>query len=42
MGANLTGTTNGVRIKTWQGGSGNATNIMFRNIIMKRRSRKGV
>ncbi|KAF5804281.1 putative polygalacturonase [Helianthus annuus] len=33
-GANLTGTTNGVRIKTWQGGTGNASNIMFRNIIL--------
>lgn len=34
-GAKLTGTTNGVRIKTWQGGSGDATNITFRNINMK-------
>nr|GEY43872.1 putative polygalacturonase [Tanacetum cinerariifolium] len=34
-GAKLTGTTNGVRIKTWQGGSGNATNISFKNIKMK-------
>nr|XP_043620573.1 polygalacturonase-like [Erigeron canadensis] len=34
-GATLTGTTNGVRIKTWQGGSGNATNITFKNISMK-------
>ncbi|KAK9055481.1 hypothetical protein SSX86_026564 [Deinandra increscens subsp. villosa] len=34
-GAQLTGTTNGVRIKTWQGGSGNASNIVFRNINMK-------
>ncbi|KAL8236640.1 hypothetical protein R6Q59_017721 [Mikania micrantha] len=33
-GAVLTGTTNGVRIKTWQGGSGNASNIIFQNIIM--------
>ncbi|KAJ0780149.1 putative endo-polygalacturonase [Helianthus annuus] len=34
-GAELTGTTNGVRIKTWQGGSGNASNITFQNINMK-------
>ncbi|PWA57579.1 polygalacturonase [Artemisia annua] len=34
-GAKLTGTTNGVRIKTWQGGSGKATNIKFKNIKMK-------
>ncbi|KAI7758025.1 hypothetical protein M8C21_028265, partial [Ambrosia artemisiifolia] len=33
-GAKLTGTTNGVRIKTWQGGSGNASNITFQNIDM--------
>ncbi|XP_068638593.1 polygalacturonase-like [Aristolochia californica] len=33
-GANLAGTTNGVRIKTWQGGSGNAKNIQFLNIAM--------
>ncbi|EPS63215.1 hypothetical protein M569_11572, partial [Genlisea aurea] len=32
--ANLTGTTNGVRIKTWEGGSGNASNIRFENIFM--------
>ncbi|KAL5556207.1 hypothetical protein UlMin_038443 [Ulmus minor] len=31
----LIGTTNGVRIKTWQGGSGSATNITFENIEMK-------
>ncbi|EPS71906.1 hypothetical protein M569_02851, partial [Genlisea aurea] len=31
-GANLHGTTNGVRIKTWQGGSGSAKNIKFMNI----------
>ncbi|XP_021890788.1 polygalacturonase QRT2-like [Carica papaya] len=31
----LTGTTNGVRIKTWQGGSGFAKNIIFHNIEMK-------
>ncbi|KMS95636.1 hypothetical protein BVRB_006470 [Beta vulgaris subsp. vulgaris] len=31
-GANLTKTTNGVRIKTWQGGSGVASNIIFQNI----------
>ncbi|GJT97694.1 putative polygalacturonase [Tanacetum coccineum] len=34
-GAKLTGTTNGVRIKTWQSGSGSATNINFKNIKMK-------
>lgn len=33
-GAKLSGTTNGVRIKTWQGGSGMASNIQFRNIEM--------
>ncbi|KAJ9158788.1 hypothetical protein P3X46_024335 [Hevea brasiliensis] len=33
--AKLSGTTNGVRIKTWQGGSGYAKNITFKNIIMK-------
>jgi len=33
-GANLTGTTNGLRIKTWQGGSGYAQNISFENVIM--------
>ncbi|KAI4323415.1 hypothetical protein L6164_023023 [Bauhinia variegata] len=33
--AKLTGTTNGVRIKTWQGGSGYAKNIKFLNISMK-------
>ncbi|XP_068641991.1 polygalacturonase-like [Aristolochia californica] len=33
-GANLSGTTNGVRIKTWQGGSGNANDIQFLNIAM--------
>ncbi|XP_058075554.1 polygalacturonase-like [Magnolia sinica] len=33
-GATLFGTTNGVRIKTWQGGSGSATNITFQNIVM--------
>ncbi|XP_057982118.1 polygalacturonase-like [Malania oleifera] len=33
-GARLTGTTNGVRIKTWQGGSGSASNIKFQNIEM--------
>ncbi|KAL3625538.1 Polygalacturonase 1 [Castilleja foliolosa] len=33
--AKLTGTTNGVRIKTWQGGSGSASNIRFQNIQMK-------
>ncbi|XP_047088979.1 polygalacturonase-like [Lolium rigidum] len=30
----LYGTTNGVRIKTWQGGSGYAKGITFQNIIM--------
>ncbi|XVE75625.1 hypothetical protein DITRI_Ditri12bG0108300 [Diplodiscus trichospermus] len=33
-GAKLSGTTNGVRIKTWQGGSGSASNIIFQNIEM--------
>ncbi|KAJ4822872.1 hypothetical protein Tsubulata_046049 [Turnera subulata] len=33
-GAKLSGTTNGVRIKTWQGGSGSASNIKFQNIEM--------
>ncbi|TKY49602.1 Polygalacturonase protein [Spatholobus suberectus] len=33
--ATLTGTTNGVRIKTWQGGSGYARNIKFVNIAMR-------
>ncbi|KAK6941837.1 Glycoside hydrolase, family 28 [Dillenia turbinata] len=33
-GAKLSGTTNGVRIKTWQGGSGSASNIRFQNIEM--------
>ncbi|KAI3772608.1 hypothetical protein L6452_03798 [Arctium lappa] len=33
-GAYFTGTTNGVRIKTWQGGSGDASNITFQNIDM--------
>uniref|UniRef100_J3MJQ2 Polygalacturonase n=1 Tax=Oryza brachyantha TaxID=4533 RepID=J3MJQ2_ORYBR len=28
------GTTNGARIKTWQGGKGSAKNIVFQNIIM--------
>ncbi|XP_057978628.1 polygalacturonase QRT2-like [Malania oleifera] len=32
--AKLTGTTNGVRIKTWQGGSGYAKNILFQNVVM--------
>ncbi|XP_027343054.1 polygalacturonase [Abrus precatorius] len=31
----LAGTTNGVRIKTWQGGSGFAKNIKFLNIAMR-------
>ncbi|XP_044467840.1 polygalacturonase [Mangifera indica] len=33
-GAQISGTTNGVRIKTWQGGSGTASNIKFQNIYM--------
>ncbi|KAK4836986.1 hypothetical protein QYF36_001901 [Acer negundo] len=33
-GAKLSGTANGVRIKTWQGGSGYASNINFQNIEM--------
>ncbi|VFQ91174.1 unnamed protein product [Cuscuta campestris] len=33
-GAKLSGTANGVRIKTWQGGSGTASNIKFKNIQM--------
>jgi polygalacturonase len=33
-GAYLTGTTNGLRIKTWQGGSGYAQNISFQNVKM--------
>ncbi|GER31877.1 pectin lyase-like superfamily protein [Striga asiatica] len=33
--AKLSGTTNGVRIKTWQGGSGSANNIKFHNIEMQ-------
>ncbi|CAH9123762.1 unnamed protein product [Cuscuta epithymum] len=33
-GANLTRTSNGVRIKTWPGGSGCAQNIIFKNIEM--------
>ncbi|MED6222737.1 hypothetical protein PIB30_067244 [Stylosanthes scabra] len=34
-GATLTGTTNGVRIKTWQGGYGYAKDIKFMNIAMR-------
>ncbi|XP_078435793.1 polygalacturonase-like [Wolffia australiana] len=30
----LEGSTNGVRIKTWQGGKGYAKNITFRNVVM--------
>ncbi|XP_050380201.1 probable polygalacturonase At1g80170 [Argentina anserina] len=30
----LSNTDNGVRIKTWQGGSGFASNIAFRNVVM--------
>ncbi|CAN8317895.1 unnamed protein product [Cochlearia groenlandica] len=33
-GAKLSGTDNGVRIKTYQGGSGTASNIIFQNIEM--------
>ncbi|KAM3234651.1 putative protein DDB [Capsicum annuum] len=33
-GAKLSGTTNGLRIKTWQGGSGSASNIRFQNVVM--------
>lgn len=33
--AKFSGTTNGVRIKTWQGGSGYAKNIVFQNISMR-------
>ncbi|KAA8518187.1 hypothetical protein F0562_015661 [Nyssa sinensis] len=33
-GAKLSGTTNGVRIKTWPGGSGSASNIKFQNVEM--------
>ncbi|KAL2501718.1 Polygalacturonase ADPG1 [Forsythia ovata] len=34
-GAKLFGTTNGLRIKTWQGGSGSASNIKFQNVEMQ-------
>lgn len=34
-GAKLSGTKNGVRIKTWQGGSGSASNIKFQNVEME-------
>ncbi|KAK4797413.1 hypothetical protein SAY86_029739 [Trapa natans] len=34
-GAILSNTTNGVRIKTWQGGSGYASNIIFKNVMME-------
>ncbi|GMY22471.1 polygalacturonase QRT2 [Fagus crenata] len=33
--AKLTGTTNGMRIKTWQGGSGFAKNIIFQNVVLQ-------
>ncbi|ONK75247.1 uncharacterized protein A4U43_C03F14890 [Asparagus officinalis] len=33
--AKLTSTTNGLRIKTWQGGSGYAKHIRFQNVYMK-------
>ncbi|KAL0561869.1 hypothetical protein IC582_002314 [Cucumis melo] len=32
--AKFSGTSNGVRIKTWQGGKGYAQNIIFQNIVM--------
>ncbi|XP_010695185.2 polygalacturonase QRT2 isoform X1 [Beta vulgaris subsp. vulgaris] len=32
--ARLSGTQNGVRIKTWQGGQGYAKNVVFQNIVM--------
>ncbi|XP_073038808.1 polygalacturonase-2-like [Primulina eburnea] len=34
-GVKITGATNGVRIKTWQGGSGSARNIAFEDILMQ-------
>uniref|UniRef100_A0ACD5TKN3 Uncharacterized protein n=1 Tax=Avena sativa TaxID=4498 RepID=A0ACD5TKN3_AVESA len=34
-GVRLRGTTNGARIKTWQGGRGYARNIVFQNMIME-------
>ncbi|KZV47263.1 hypothetical protein F511_07686 [Dorcoceras hygrometricum] len=34
-GVKITGATNGVRIKTWQGGSGSARNIEFEDILMQ-------
>ncbi|CAN4118574.1 unnamed protein product [Withania somnifera] len=34
-GAKFSGTTNGLRIKTWQGGSGDASNIRFQNVEMQ-------
>ncbi|KAL2536726.1 Polygalacturonase QRT2 [Forsythia ovata] len=34
-GAAISGTTNGLRIKTWQGGSGYAKNITFENVVMQ-------
>ncbi|KAL2511659.1 Polygalacturonase QRT2 [Abeliophyllum distichum] len=34
-GATISGTTNGLRIKTWQGGSGYAKNIVFENVVMQ-------
>ncbi|CAK9310411.1 unnamed protein product [Citrullus colocynthis] len=34
-GAVLSNTENGARIKTWQGGSGSATDITFKNMLMK-------
>ncbi|WMV23821.1 hypothetical protein MTR67_017206, partial [Solanum verrucosum] len=33
-GAKLSGTTNGLRIKTWPGGFGSASNIKFQNVVM--------
>ncbi|CAN4109240.1 unnamed protein product [Withania somnifera] len=34
-GAKFSGTTNGLRIKTWQGGYGSASNIKFQNVVMQ-------
>ncbi|KAF0907091.1 hypothetical protein E2562_014692 [Oryza meyeriana var. granulata] len=34
----LYGTTNGARIKTWQGGKGHAKNIVFQNMVMDNKS----
>nr|XP_017239809.1 PREDICTED: polygalacturonase-like [Daucus carota subsp. sativus] len=37
IGAVFTGTTNGARIKTWQGGKGYARNIRFEHILCQNR-----